>query len=112
MKCVRPWKLAKTYGDQIGCGASDLVVSSVASKSVDGGTAGGDGTNKLADESRQALFILAAAVLVNDGGDLSADVTESVLDLLGRPLGDSAGKGHSTGSKDGEDGGETHDEEV
>ena len=110
MKCVRPWRLAKTYGNQIGCAVSELVVISVAScNRVDGGTAGGDDINELLDELGEARVVLAAVVLGNDGSDICADVVESVLDVR-RPLGDSTGKGHSTGGEDGEDGGETHDE--
>ena len=112
MKCVRPRKLAKTYGNHIGCGESDLIVTSAARKRGDGGVAGGDDTNELVDEILRALVILAVAELGNDGPGVFADVAESLLDVRGRPLGDSTGNGHSTGSKDAEDGGETHDDKV
>ena len=116
MKCVRLWGLAKTHVNHPGCGESELIVNSAAlRKSGDGGIAGGDHINELVDEIIQALGILAVAELGNDALCLSADVVESVLDTwdpCGRPLGDSTGKGHSTGGKDAEDGGETHDEDV
>ena len=110
------WELAKTYGGKIRCGVSDPVVCSPARKRLNGGVAGGDGTGKLVDEFRRAFVVLAAVEFGNDGVTVSAEAGESVLDVRGCPLcdhlGDNTGEGHSTGSKDAEDDGETHDEEV
>ena len=106
------WDPAKSYGGNIRRSASDPIVCSVARKWLDGGIARGDGCGKLVDEFSRALVVLAAVEFGNDGVAVSTEAGESVLDVRGGPLGDNAGEGHSTGSKDAEDGGETHDEVV
>ena len=110
------WDLAKSYCGKIRRSASDPIVSGVARKRLDGGIARGDGSGKLVDEFSRALVVLAAVEFGNDGVAVSTEAGESILDVSGRPLydhlGDNAGEGHSTGSKDAEDGGQTHDEEV
>lgn len=116
MKCVRPWKLVKTYANNTGHCISERIVTRVGRNRADGSIRIVDGIGKLVDGLRGARIIRAAAELVNDVTGLVVEVDEDFLDVRGRllcgNLRERAGEDHSTGSKDSKDGGKTHGDEV
>ena len=111
---ANPRVLANTYGDNVGDGGSDRRGSGTASNTAKGVGIVVDCSNEFADNRVGALVVVAAVELWDDSVALAAEVGEGLLDVRNGPLrddlGDSAGKGHSTGSEDSEDGRESHDE--
>ena len=105
-----------TYGDNVGDDASDGSSSNPASATSKGGFAIVDCGNQLDDNTGGAIVVVAVVELGNDGVALAVEGVEGVLDVdigpLRDDLGDSSSKGHSTSSKDSEDGRETHYEEA
>ena len=113
---MRLWKLAQTYGDNVGDDGNERSGSGTSRKRIEGGSTSVDGSNDFVDNFFGACVVGAAVELGGDSTDLVAEVGDSILDVRNGPLrgnlGHCAGEGHSTGSEDSEDGRETHDEEA
>ena len=135
---MKPWKLAKTYFDELDHGGGVTIIASAARNGRDGSGAVVEDILEVADSLLGAIIARAVVELVKGGCGLLDDVVENGRDVA-RPIcvgiasgrggiasrgwagvvgargavtRDDGGEGHGAGSNDAEDGGETHADEV
>ena len=141
---MKPWKLAKTYFDELDHGGGVAIIASAARNGRDGSGAVVEDILEVADSLLGAVIARAVVELAKGSFGLLHDVVENGWDIA-RPIcvgiasgrggiargwadivggwvgivrarravaRDGGGEGHSTGSNDTEDGGETHADEV
>ena len=112
VKCVRSWKLAKTYVDKCNQGANVTIVRTAARNGRDGSGAGVEDSGKVGDGLFGAVVARAVVELVKGGAELLVEGVDGARNVCGTIARDSDGESHSAGSKNAEDGGETHADEV
>ena len=113
---VKPRNVADTYSNNGNDSVGERQGTKPARNTTKGAGTSANGNFQLGDDFSSTADVVAAIELGKDSVASAAEGVEGGRDIGVGPLLDdfrnSAGEGHDTSSEDGEDGRETHDEEV